>query len=277
MSNEKMREDFEAWARRNLTEVTEQSFKRMPVLERLYENGHMEALWQCCQAFTAATQRDAMAVAEAVRVAMVQSCESWPGIVEATKRVDLAAIVKAVRPSKPEPVNQQLLAALKDIANDYADRFDIASSSTNPGIKIVIEQARAAIAAAEAAQPASAQQQGEPVAWAAFASNGNCRIWFGDKASADNWAEATGIHGPLTPLYTAPPAPACSVPDGWRLVPVEPTEEMIRGACLAQSSEKYESYESWWDDHSSGVSERIRSILVKDYHAMLAAAPKGGA
>lgn len=42
-----------------------------------------------------------------------------------------------------------LLMALKEIAEDYADRFDLDSPSTNPGIKFTIEQARAAIAKAE--------------------------------------------------------------------------------------------------------------------------------
>lgn len=39
-----------------------------------------------------------------------------------------------------------LLAALEEISDDYADRFDLGSQSTNPGIKYVVEQARAAIA-----------------------------------------------------------------------------------------------------------------------------------
>lgn len=52
-------------------------------------------------------------------------------------------------------------------------------------------------------------------------------------------------------LYTAPPAPA--VPDGRKLVPVEPTEEMLRAAY-----------------RESGV------YSAKAYRAMLAAAPEGG-
>ncbi len=52
-------------------------------------------------------------------------------------------------------------------------------------------------------------------------------------------------------LYTAQPAPA--VPDGWKLVPVEPTEEMLRAAY-----------------RESGV------YSAKAYRAMLAAAPEGG-
>lgn len=41
-----------------------------------------------------------------------------------------------------------LLAALREIADDYADRFDLTCPSTNPGIKSTIAQARAAIAKA---------------------------------------------------------------------------------------------------------------------------------
>ena len=42
-----------------------------------------------------------------------------------------------------------LLDALKEIAADYADRFDLDDPSTNPGIKFTIKQARAAIKAVE--------------------------------------------------------------------------------------------------------------------------------
>lgn len=43
----------------------------------------------------------------------------------------------------------ELLEALEDIANDYAERFDMDSQSTNPGMKIVVENARTAIAKAK--------------------------------------------------------------------------------------------------------------------------------
>jgi hypothetical protein len=49
----------------------------------------------------------------------------------------------------------ELLAALKNITEDYAERFDLDSESTNPGIKSSIEQARAAIAKAEGANSSS--------------------------------------------------------------------------------------------------------------------------
>lgn len=58
------------------------------------------------------------------------------------------------QPAVPEDaarVNQQMLEALEAIASDYAERFDLSSPSTNPGIKSTIAQARAAIDAARKA------------------------------------------------------------------------------------------------------------------------------
>lgn len=57
-----------------------------------------------------------------------------------------------------------------------------------------------------------------------------------------------------------------------KLLNREPTEEMIRAACISQSSEKFDSYESWLDSHTSGVAERIRKYVVEDYRAMYDAA-----
>jgi hypothetical protein len=41
-----------------------------------------------------------------------------------------------------------LLESLKDLVDDIAERFDMDSQSTNPGIKICVERARVAIAKA---------------------------------------------------------------------------------------------------------------------------------
>lgn len=52
----------------------------------------------------------------------------------------------------------------------------------------------------------------EPRAWAAFASNGNCRIWFGDRASAERWNERYNTPGAeLSPLYEFGSAPLVAV------------------------------------------------------------------
>jgi hypothetical protein len=52
-----------------------------------------------------------------------------------------------------QQVNLVMLEALKEIADDYSDRFDMTSPSTNPGMKYVVKQARAAIALAEEVKP----------------------------------------------------------------------------------------------------------------------------
>lgn len=40
----------------------------------------------------------------------------------------------------------ELVEALREISDDYADRFDLDSPSTNPGIKLTIKQARTVLA-----------------------------------------------------------------------------------------------------------------------------------
>lgn len=61
----------------------------------------------------------------------------------------------------------------------------------------------------------------------------------------------------------------------YKLVPIEPTEEMIRAACLKQANFdiSFESYEAWAKLNSSGVVEKIRKFIIDDYKAMLEAAP----
>ncbi len=64
------------------------------------------------------------------------------------------------------------------------------------------------------------------------------------------------------PLYTAQPTAQPAVPEGWKLVPVEPTQEM-----LDAFKHRYKEGDFW--------RERIHGAVA----AMLAAAPeqKGGA
>lgn len=56
----------------------------------------------------------------------------------------------------------------------------------------------------------------------------------------------------MTPLYAIPPIAAQQVPEGWQLVPKEPTEEMLEKVWTNQDKE----------------------LLIAEYRAMLAAAPK---
>lgn len=94
------------------------------------------------------------------------------------------------------------------------------------------------------------------VAWEMRYWNSGHGCWHDwERISAEQHAEMSAEHATdndyeFRVMYDAPPAPA--VPDDWRLVPVEPTEEMLRAAY-----------------RESGV------YSAKAYRAMLAAAPEG--
>ena len=94
-------------------------------------------------------------------------------------------------------------------------------------------------------QPAALAEQ-EPVAWWHRKSN-----TFTSGNLVSNFAE-------WTPLYTAPP-PAVAMPEGYALVPVEPTQAMLdaAGMCIVPEGKK------WLDDSNR-----------ETWTAMLAAAPE---
>jgi hypothetical protein len=67
---------------------------------------------------------------------------------------------------------------------------------------------------------------------------------------------------------------ALNAPDGWKLVPVEPTDEMLDAACISQAGYINTTFKEWADNHSNGIVERIRKYLSGDYKAMISAAPE---
>lgn len=328
MSNEKMNKAFEAW----LEEGIEETGTVRPSDDKV---ASYLAVWEgAWQAATAATQRDAMAVAEAVRDAC-KGCECADGE-RFIEQIDLAAIVEAVRPAAASGAAADLervydefgigakarsigillgnvsnamrraecLAAIEreffmvpgEVDEDYPDQepSDECLLNWGHGPADYVESFREAlrtITAAEAAQTASAQQQGEPVAWRVM--NGvHCMELFVREGAAKNFAAGEqklhDLSGSLAairaePLYTTPPAPACSngtcaecgkkdadgyalycvgcidkhqlnVPEGFTLVPVEPTQAM----------------------HDAGRNALATGAvpMEKVYRAMLAAAPK---
>lgn len=58
-------------------------------------------------------------------------------------------------------------------------------------------------------------------------------------------------------------------PEGWVLVPREPTEEMIEAACISGSEN---GAHGWHDETSGGVKTILRDLNRKAYAAMLSAA-----
>lgn len=98
---------------------------------------------------------------------------------------------------------------------------------------------------------AAAESLGEPVAWRAVGPSYTVVVTDPERATDSRWE----------PLYLAP-QPA--VPEGWELVPVEPTDEMIDAGCKQHTCEQQDY---WYSD------EELRdSDCIDIYKAMLAAA-----
>ena len=94
------------------------------------------------------------------------------------------------------------------------------------------------------------QSQGEPVAYLVYSSTRNEQEFlYEDEIGDEDGSE-------ITPLYTSAP----TIPEGWRLVPIEPTLAMIE-----------EGYAQAWIRNPSNFGDKD-AIFV--YKAMLAAAPK---
>jgi hypothetical protein len=66
---------------------------------------------------------------------------------------------------------------------------------------------------------------------------------------------------------------ALKVPAGWKLVPVNPTDEMLDATFTARYGYVNTTFKELADKHSNGVVEQIRDHLSGEYKAMLSAAP----
>lgn len=75
----------------------------------------------------------------------IPELEMYQPTVVLSEKNDIAA--PAAQGDAVDAINDELVAALKDITDDICERFDMESSSTNPGIKNCVERARAAISA----------------------------------------------------------------------------------------------------------------------------------
>jgi hypothetical protein len=138
------------------------------------------------------------------------------------------------------------IAAMKQALDALEQSFIIPNSKLSPLVRDkTITALRAAIAE---------QEKAEPVAW---------KYQVGSKVHLEThrldhyyWYNGSYVKG--TPIY-AYPAPA-PVPAGWQLVPVEPTEAMIRASHGLASVVSY--------------SNGQHAYIPIAYKAMIAAAPK---
>ncbi|HHJ0461128.1 TPA: hypothetical protein ACQDQ8_005013 [Serratia marcescens] len=160
----------------------------------------------------------------------------------------------------------------------------------------------------------AANREAQPVAYAVFADNGNIRIWSTDKGITDNVGVSVPLFtAPPAPAVNAAPdfeawfnSPeaglrvvnfhiqhelqkkaweACRaamlaqpVSSGYKLVPVEPTDEQLRLMLAVQWPALYREHlrHPLNGPKSREENERQIAIVKRQYAAMLAAAPEGG-
>ena len=76
-----------------------------------------------------------------------------------------------------------------------------------------------------------------------------------------------------TPLYTTP-HPAHTEQDGWKLVPIEPTEEMVINGFESEPDETFSPDEEWEAYKAMSGCEQAAHRAKLCWQAMLAAVPK---
>jgi hypothetical protein len=118
-----------------------------------------------------------------------------------------------------------------------------------------------------AAIKANRERRGEPVAWTSNEELRRVAAGYGG-AMAQTWfPDSSGE----VALYTSPqpePAKAQAVPEGWKLVPVEPTRSMMAAAVI------YANGNAVYKNVAAKVLEIEESIYGEAYQAMLAASPQ---
>lgn len=93
----------------------------------------------------------------------------------------------------------------------------------------------------------------------------------------DSGVIRTPIYGPgyqdaRIPLYAAPPL-AVTVPDGWVMVPKEPTEDMIIAGFESEPDEFFSEAEEWEKFEAMSGCEQAAHKARLCWAAMIAAAP----
>lgn len=109
------------------------------------------------------------------------------------------------------------------------------------------------------------QPQGEPVAWANWKVGSKSYIPYRTVDEARRCVNASEIsatqNGPyrVVPLYAKQPAPVAVAPEGWQMVPVAPTDDMIVAFA-----------EAWYSKHQT-IDD---PDMLDAYRDMLVAAPQ---
>lgn len=72
-----------------------------------------------------------------------------------------------------------------------------------------------------------------------------------------------------------PVSDGCKVPEGWRLVPIEPTDEMLIEGFESEPDESFSEEAEWEKYQAMSGCEKAKHRARLCWSAMLAAAPGG--
>jgi hypothetical protein len=89
-----------------------------------------------------------------------------------------------------------------------------------------------------------------------------------DNSVSQTWPTDNGFTWTIEPLYLS----RMPIPEGWQLVPIKPTEEMID--CGAQGMASFQEDSVWPDSWDATQVKGMRHDAKKAYRYMLSAAPK---
>lgn len=128
-------------------------------------------------------------------------------------------------------------AALDEIASLQARAQELGKAARDVNSRRVIElEAQLAAVGAGGVEPLRKREclhkisePAQPVAWAIFAENGNCRMWTQSRQNAEATAKDIGLL--LTPLYAAPQSAALAQSAAPRNAPLYDPDDVAFSAC----------------------------------------------
>jgi hypothetical protein len=112
-----------------------------------FGNFPADEIGHCVSIITAALAAPVHAQEPVAEIERLKKCLENCNAEIAQLRGDRFSGRPAAQGDAEDDINAEVLSALQDITDDICERFDMNSSSTNPGIKNCVERARAAIAA----------------------------------------------------------------------------------------------------------------------------------
>ncbi|WP_425401213.1 hypothetical protein [Algiphilus sp.] len=174
--------------------------------------------------------------------------------------------------------------------NRMARELDVAmngekGAAKNPSLCDVVAQAKKELAERDAQEPHRWEyyyRQSECTA--DIARSAACVCWFPEDTGPfpDEKHDDPSTTMEWRDVYLAPPSPRPAVPDGWQMVPVEPTAEMLHAAAERRygwehggSAGSYDAI-AYYNQSVRPCSDYLEHAFRYEWNAALSAAPRQG-